>query len=47
MIQSHVTVDFGWAGMGMAGAGRARVLEPGAGVPQAADGVPDVGTHAG
>ena len=39
---NHVTVDFGWAG-----AGRARVLEPGAGVPQAADRVPDVGTHAG
>ena len=40
-------VDFGWAGMGRAGAGRARVLGPGAGVPQAADGVPDMGTHAG
>ena len=47
MIQGHVMVDFGWVGMGMAGAGRARVLKPGAGVPQAADGVPDVGTHAG
>jgi hypothetical protein len=31
----------------MAGAGRAKELEPGAGVPQAADGVPDVGTHVG
>ena len=42
-----MTIDFGWAGTGMAGAGQARVLEPGAGMPQAADGVPNVGTHAG
>ena len=42
MILNHVTIDFGWAG-----AGQARVLEPGAGVPQAADGVPNVGTHTG
>ena len=33
--------------MGMAGAGQAKVLEPGVGVPQAADRVPDVGTHTG
>ena len=43
----HVIIDFGWAGMGMAGAGQAKVLEPGVGVPQAADRVPDVGTHTG
>ena len=42
-----MTVDFGWAGTGMARAGQARVLEPRAGVPQAAERVPDVGTHAG
>ena len=42
-----MTVDFGWAGVGMAGVGRARGLQPGVGVPQAADRVPEVGTHAG
>ena len=33
--------------MGMVGAGWARVLAPGVGVPQAADRVPNVGMHAG
>ena len=33
--------------MGMAGAGWAKVLEPGVGVPQVADRVPNAGTHAG
>ena len=33
--------------MSMVGAGRAKELEPGVGVPQVADRVPNVGTHAG
>ena len=33
--------------MGMAGAERAKELGPGVGVPQVADRVPNVGTHAG
>ena len=35
-----MTVDFGWAG-------QAKELEPGVGVSQVADGVPNMGTHAG
>ena len=47
MIHNHVIIDFGWVGMGMAGVGQARVLGPGVEVPQVANRVPDVGTHAG
>ena len=33
--------------MSMVGVGRAKELEPGVGVPQVADRVPNVGTHTG
>jgi hypothetical protein len=42
-----MTIDIGQAGMGMAGVRQARLLELGVGVPQAADRVPDRGTHVG
>ena len=42
---NHVIIDFGCR-KGMVGAGQGRVLEPGVGVPQAADRVPNGDTHA-